>query len=239
MSRMTLLFALIGLLFWGGCVVASAQSTLPFVPFDAPTSRVQSAAEQIVASFAAKVIELLDGAVPPSVEVRNTPNLAYFDHRSWTIVIGHWPTLDPPSRAFFLELTETAEDAAALFVGLFDEFLIAHEMAHWLHRTLGVERDRYASEQEANDLAVAFFLTGNDGEARLLALRPRLEAALARLFDPTPPGADEADYFNDQYAALVRNPYLYGFYQFRFILDSIARRGELDFVSLLLDAVAE
>jgi hypothetical protein len=186
MIRTTGLVAVIGFL-CGGCCIAAAESALPFIPIDAPVNQVQSAAERIVASFATRVIDLLDRGVPPSVEVRNTPNLAYFDHRSWTIVTAHWPTLGSPSREFFLKLTETAEDAAALFVGLFNEFLVAHEMAHWLYRTLGIELDRYTSEREANDLAAAFFVASPDGQTRLLALRPRLEAALARLADPTPP----------------------------------------------------
>jgi hypothetical protein len=222
----------------GGWPVASAELALPLVPIDATMSQVQSAAERIVGLFAAEVNQLLGQAVAPSVEVRNTSNLAAFDHRSWTIVLAHWPTLDQPSREFFLALAETAEDAAALFVSLFNEFLVAHEMAHWLYRTLGIELDRYSSEREANDIAVAFFMTSRDSETRLLALRPRLEAALTRLSDPTPPEADERDFFNDRYAVLARNPYLYGYYQFHFILDSIDRRDELDFASLLLDAVA-
>ena len=238
MIRTPGLVAVIGFL-CGGCYIAAAGSALPFIPIDAPVNQVQSAAERIVASFATRVIDLLDRGVPPSVEVRNTPNLAYFDHRSWTIVTAHWPTLGSPSREFFLKLTETAEDAAALFVGLFNEFLVAHEMAHWLYRTVGIELDRYTSEREANDLAVAFFVASPNGQTRLLALRPRLEAALARLADPTPSGTGEQDFFNAQYGALARNPYLYGYYQFRFILDSIDRRAELDFGSLLLEAIAK
>lgn len=239
MARTIPLVTLIGFV----CVVsalASAESALPFVPIDATPDHVQSAARQIASSFVVAVSEFLDQAVvTPSIEVRNTPNLAYFDHRSWTIVLAHWPTLDQASRRFFLDLAETGEDAAALFVGLFNDFLVAHEMAHWFHRTLGIELDRYSSEREANDIAVAFFLSSEDGETRLLALRPRLEEALARLSDPTPPGANETDFFNAQYAVLARNPYLYGYYQFRFILDSIDRRAELDFASLMLDAITK
>lgn len=239
MARAIALLPLIGFV-CGVSVLSLAGPALPFVSVDAPPNQVQSAAERIVASFAAKVSELLDQeVVAPSVEIRNTPNLAYFDHRSWTIVLAHWPTLDRTSQAFFLELTNTTEDATALFAGLFNEFLIAHEMTHWLHRTLGVERDRYTSEREANDFAVGFFLTIDDGETRLLALSSRLEAALVRLSDPTPPDANERDFFNAQYAVLARNPSLYGFYQFRFILDSIDRRDELDFPSQVLDATGK
>jgi len=171
------------------CVgAASRPATLAFLPVavDGTPDQVQSAAERIVELFAVATAAILDVDVtPPTIEIRSTPNLAYFDHRSWTIVLAHWPVLDPSLQAFFLELTDSPEDAAALFGVLFNEFLVAHEMAHWLQRTLGLERDRYTSEREANDIAVALFLAVEDGEARLVDLRPRLAAALARLPDPT------------------------------------------------------
>jgi hypothetical protein len=219
---------------------ASAEAP-PSVPsIHATPEQVQTAAQQIVFSFVEAVNEVVDqAAVAPFVEVRNTPNLAYFDPRRGTIVLAHWPTLDQATREFFGELTDSDDDAAALFVGLFNRFLVAHEMAHWLYWTLGIERDHYASEREANDMAVAFFSGMESGEAFLLRLRPMVEAALVRLSDPTPPQVDEAQFFNSQYGVLARNPYQYGYYQFRFILDSIDRRGALDFATRLAELMAE
>ncbi|MEW5825564.1 MAG: hypothetical protein AB1778_01925 [Candidatus Bipolaricaulota bacterium] len=219
---------------------APANVSLLALSIDATPEQVQTAAERIVFSFALAVNESLDGAaVAPTVEVLNTPNLAYFDPRAQRIVIPHWPTLDPALRRFFVELADSEEDAATLFIGLFNTFLVAHEMAHWLQWGLGVERDRYASEREANDIAVAFFGGLDGGDTLFHSLRPRLEAALARLADPTPPQSEEAQFFNSQYAALARDPYQYGYYQFRFILDSIDRRDELDFATLLAALIAE
>jgi len=204
------------------------------VMIETSVAGVQSAAERIVNLFAAATGEALGlEPRPPSVEIRNTPNLAYFDHRSETIVLAHWPTLGPALRAFFLGLADTEEDAGLLFVALFDQFLAAHEMGHWAQRGLGVMRDRYGAEREANDLAVAFFRTLRDGELLLLDLRSRVLEALLRLANPTPAGEDERAFFNAQYAQLARDPAAYGYYQFRFILDSIDAREQLDFARLL------
>ena len=228
---------------WGVCISFVAIGAEPSgieriwmeLPIDATRSAVQSAAERIVSKFADVSTPCLgDAATPPSIVVRNTPNLAYFDHRAWAIVLAHWPTLDSTSREFFLELTDTEEEAGTLFVTLFNGFLVAHEMAHWLQRTNEIELDRYTSERTANDLAVAFFQTTEDAEAQLLSLRAHLKPALDRLSNPTPPGADEATFFNTQYAALASEPSLYASYQFRFIIDSIDRRAELDFAALCL-----
>lgn len=219
---------------------ASAEALLSVPSVNATPEQVQTAAQQIIFSFTEAVNEILDRtAIAPSVEVRNTPNLVYFDPRRQAIVLARWPTLDQASRGFFLELTDSVDDAAALFVRLFNRFLVAHEMAHWLYWTLGIDRDHYASEREANDMAVAFFSGMESGEAFLLRLRPMVEAALARLSDPTPSQSDEAQFFNSQYGLLARDPFQYGYYQFQFIVDSIDRRGELDFATLLADLVEE
>jgi len=199
-------------------------------------TEVQSAAERIVSIFAATTSELLGVDVtPPAVEIRNTPYLAYFDHRSGKIVLPHWPTLDHKQQAFLLDLTDTPEEAGALF----NEFLVAHEMGHWLQRGLGVVRDRYASEREANNIAAAFFEAVEGGETRLLNLHLLLDAVLERLADPTPIDADERRFFNEHYAKLAVQPAAYAYYQFRFILDSIDARDTLDFAALLRQMASE
>jgi len=210
------------------------------ISIDTTVVGVQSAAERIVELFAARTGELLGLAVvPPGVEIRNTPNLAYFDHRSGRIVLAHWPTLGSASKAFFIDLAGTEEEGGALFVSLFNEFLVAHEMGHWVQRGFGIVRDRYGREQEANDIAVAFFRSIEGGEPRLNELRPRLESALARLSDPTPADLDERAFFNAQYAKLAVNPAAYGYYQFRFILNSIESGDRLEFAMLLRQMAAE
>ena len=114
-------------------------------PITAETSvaGVRGAAERTVNLFAAATAETLGFEPPaPAVEVRNTANLAYFDPRPGTIVSAHWPTLGSELRAFFLDLADTEDGAGGLFVALFDEFLMAHEMGHWVQRGLRVTRDR-------------------------------------------------------------------------------------------------
>ncbi len=204
------------------------------LPADTSISTVQTTAERIVVAFVERVSEIA-GAVPakavPQVVVRNTPNLVYLDHQREEIVTAHWKTLDASAQSFFLSLVDDndAEDAACLFTSLFNGFLLAHEMTHWLQRYCGLMLDRYSSESMANDLAVAFFMDFEQGEAELLALRQQLQQAISRLSDPTPAGEDAATYFNSHYAELARDASLYGYYQFRFIIDSIRRRDKLDF----------
>ena len=204
------------------------------LPPDVSAADVQTAAERIVFLYAVEAAEVL-GKIPagdvPAVVIRNTPNLAYFNHRDGEIVLAHWAALDEPVRMFFVSLAPSGDPAQAscLFTSLFNGFLVAHEMTHWLQRRCGLDLDRYTSEAMANDVAVAFFMRLEGGEAELVTLREKTAQAIQHLADPTPIEEDPPTYFNAHYAELARDPYQYGYYQFRFIVDSIDRRADLDF----------
>ena len=203
------------------------------LPATASAFDVQTTAERIVRAFAAETsvgLGLVDAADIPRVVVRNTANLAYFDHRSGEIVTSHWGTLDEPQRRFFLTITDDDQDQAAeLFTSLFNGFLVAHEMTHWLQRRCNLHLDHYTSEAMANDVAVAFFMLLEKGEEQMLALQRRLEQALEHLSDPVPQGEDPVATFNAHYAEIARDPYAYGYYQFLLIIDAIDRRADLSF----------
>lgn len=213
---------------------AVAQDALA-VPLEVNSvAAVQSAAERIVSDYAAVISEVAgEPSYVPTIEIVNTPNLAYFNHRTGQIVLPHWPSLEGSSRDFFVSLSGTEAQAEELFTTLFNWFLVAHELTHWFQRESGIALDRYSSEAMANHFAVAFHMRAADGEERLLHLGELLEAALEHLANPTPEGENVAAFFNANYAALARDPSHYGYYQFRFILDSIAHRGELDFATLV------
>ncbi|MBN1857736.1 hypothetical protein JW848_00860 [Candidatus Bipolaricaulota bacterium] len=204
------------------------------LPADATTVDVQTTAERIVLVFVSRTAEVLGATLAsdvPSVAVRNTPNLAYFDHREGEIVLAHWGTLEEPLRMFFVSLTasDDLEQTSRLFTSLFNGFLVAHEMAHWLQHRCDAEMDRYTSESMANDLAVVFFVELEGGEEALVALRETIAQAIEHLVDPTPSEEDAAVYFNAHYAELARDPYQYGYFQFRFIIESIDQRDRFDF----------
>lgn len=213
---------------------AVAQDALAVPSSVDSVAAIQSAAERIVSDYVAVITEVAgEPRYVPTIEIVNTPNLAYFNHRTGQIVLPHWPSLEGPSRDFFVSLSGNEARAEELFTALFNWFLIAHELTHWFQREVGVGLDRYSSEEMANHFAVAFHVATTDGEERLLRLSELLEAALHRLVDPTPDEEDPASFFNAHYAALARDASRYGYYQFRFILDSIAHHGELDFETLI------
>ena len=220
-------------------VVGSAvdQNALAIPSAAGSVAAIQSAAERIVSDYVAVITDVSgEPSYVPTIEIVNTPNLSYFNHRTGQIVLPHWPSLEGPSRNFFVGFSGTEAGAEEVFTALFNWFLVAHELTHWFQREVGISVDRYSSEEMANHFAVAFHMRAPDSEERLLRLSELLEAALHRLVDPTPDGEDAASFFNANYATLARDPTRYGYYQFRFILDSITQRGKLDFVTLVSQA---
>ncbi|MDD5646156.1 MAG: hypothetical protein PHW86_03195 [Candidatus Bipolaricaulis sp.] len=195
---------------------------------------LQASVERTVDAYVLAAAELgRNAGSPPEILVANTPQLSYYSPQTNRIVIPYWPPQES-TVAFFLALTDGDEALAReLFVELFDWFLVAHELTHWLMTARGVETDHYTSEAMANDGAVAFYNLFPESEERFLRLDALLAAALERLADPTPGSLDPVTYFNAFYPALTGNPRQYGYFQFRFIRDSIARRQELEFASFV------
>ncbi|GAB4305504.1 MAG: hypothetical protein Kow0097_03960 [Candidatus Bipolaricaulota bacterium] len=223
------------------CSVAALATTLASCfpalsePISAPhLADILALGENLVQSYVAWVVPIAGPLpAPPILSVRNTPNLAYFDPRSNLIVVPCWPTLTDSQQAFFLSLTASAEEAALLFGELFNWFLIAHEMTHWLQHALDLGGDPYTRERMANECAVAFFMESEAAEERLVELERILAYALDGLADPVPPGTDSAAYFNLHYHDLAQDPAKYGHFQFRFITDAIAHRKSFRLVDLL------
>jgi len=195
---------------------------------------VRADAEQTIRAYALAASTVVgDVGALPEVVVENTPHLAYFSRRTHRIVIPYWPPQES-TVAFFLTLTAGDEARAReLFTELFDWFLVAHESTHWLQAVGGAALDYYHAEVSANDGAVAFFGLFPESEERLLRLDALLAGALEQLADPTPSSLDPVTYFNAFYSSLTGDPYRYGYYQFRFIRDSIARRHELTFAEIV------
>lgn len=203
----------------------------------ADTAQFRIVAQSIVDAFAAEVSEARGSALAatPQVDVRNTPQLIFFQSTPNRIVVPWWTTTAPEMRAVFRTFAGGNDaDAERLFRVVFNNFLIAHEAGHWYQaRANRRETTLYANEDAANRLAVAFWRTQPGGE-RLLAEVERLAARAAEILpDPTPPGEDPVAYFGANYQRLGADPLKYGYYQFRFMRDAVRARTTLDFAKLV------
>lgn len=199
--------------------VALAADTPP-----APTA-AQTAVEGIVADFSARAhaAGLPATVVTPVVVFRTTPALSVFTPQG--ILIAQWSELPPPAQAQFDAWAAVAGSSwtgARLFEEMFHWFLVPHEMTHWVQTRGGTQRltDRYATEVEANRVAVAYWRRSDAGRARLDALAAGLTSLHAKMPSPVPTGADPAQYFQTNYGTLAVDPNAYGWYQLRMVIDA-------------------
>lgn len=198
-----------------------------------------STAQAIVDAFAAEVARARGAALAPTpvVEVRDTPQLIFFDGEANGIVVPRWETQPEPMRAVFRTFAAGGDaEAERLFRAFFNRFLVAHEAAHWFQSKAGRrEATLYANENSANRLAVAFWKTQPEGERLLAELEQLATQAAAALPDPTPPGEDPVAFFGANYQTLGQDPLKYGYYQFRFMADALRERSQLDFARMVED----
>jgi predicted amidohydrolase YtcJ len=205
------------------------------IPMYADSAQLRAAAQAVVNSLHARSTAAgLDLGPAPTVEVRTTPQLIFYSPSAVQIVAPWWDDLAPEVRTVFARLGGGEAEGQQVFRAFFHRFFIAHEAAHWLrHRSDTRKETLYAGEDDANRIAVAFWRTQPDGEAFLAELERMLVGIVARIPDPTPAGQDPVAFFGANYQELGRDPMKYGYYQFRFVLDAVRERSQLDLATIL------
>jgi len=119
-----------------------------------------------------------------------------------------------------------------LFGWLFRWFFVPHELGHALQTTFcSGEIGHFASERQANDVAVAFWMVENPQP--LGELEAILSDVISALPNPVPDRENASEFFDSHYDALGSDPLAYGYFQLHFVLDSLSRRDELAWVDVL------
>ncbi|RZJ18300.1 MAG: hypothetical protein EON91_05815 [Brevundimonas sp.] len=226
-------------LFLGGVVAFAA---LPGASLTEPDltdpAAIQAHVEGLIHEFLGRMPGTQD-LEAPSVNVAFTPGLSWMSStRPHVMHIAAWEQCPPPVQAFFASVQDNSAggDAADFYRAGFYNFLIPHEMSHFVDYQRGqgpTASQRYESELRANRVAIAFWMGRPGGLDWLTGFVPQIEAALARLPIPVPAGADATAYFNANYQTLLANPVSYAWFQWRMVLDAWARRDEADFATLI------
>lgn len=149
--------------------------------------------------------------------------------------VAPWEQCPPPVQGFFASVS-AGPDAAEFYRAGFYNFLIPHEMSHFIDYERGhgpVPDQRYDSELKANRVAVAFWIGRPEGLDWLSRFIPQIEAALAQLPVPVPADEDPRAYFNGNYDALLANPVGYAWFQWQMVLEAWSHREDIDFASLV------
>lgn len=215
---------------------AAASST-------AATAAAQREVEGIVSRFVDRACPILPTIKAPRVVVSFTPQLSWIEDDGSAIHTVEWSQCPPGMQAFFAGLLGDgpAMAPAAFFREVFNAFLVPHEMSHFVDARRGQLKNGgnyFGGEVHANRVAVAFWLGEPGGRERMARLMDVVAQVLGRMDSPVPAGADKAQYFNENYQALLDDASKYGWYQFRMFLDAWERRDETDFATLVRTPLA-
>lgn len=119
-----------------------------------------------------------------------------------------------------------------MFGEIFNSFLLAHELGHYLEHMSGRLNavDLWQSEVEANQIAIAFW-EQDAGQAERLPMRvENFNRFLEGLPDPVPAGEDSRAWFIANYdGRLSTDAAAYGWYQGAFVRTAWAQRADRDF----------
>ena len=161
----------------------------------------------------------------PTVNIQTAPFLIKWDEPNKGIILPFWDDLLDEQKELFK--TWKGEDAEEFFISLFNWFLIPHELGHFIN-PMEDSLSPYNREQAANEFAVAFFLSQIEYQEKLEYVEKSLSEVLQLLPKIDFNNLSEEEYFNMNYTKLGSNPNAYGYFQFKFILNILNNKEDID-----------
>jgi hypothetical protein len=152
----------------------------------------------------------------PKIKIQTEPFLIKLDRPNNTIIVPYWDDLTNDQKEIIKSWR--GENAEEFFVLMFNWFFIAHELSHYIN-PMDHDLNPYQCEREANEVAVTFFRRNPENFEKLDFIKKSLTKVLEILPKIDFGNMSEAEYFNTNYQKIGSNPNVYGYFQFKFILD--------------------
>lgn len=170
----------------------------------------------------------------PSVVVETRPSLVSYNTTDRVVRMSRWSELDGGMQGLMSAWSAQGTlglEPEGMFDEIFNRFLLAHELGHYLEHMSGRLNaiDLWESEVEANRIAIAFWASQEDEAGRLPARVANFNVFLEGLPSPVPEGEDAHAYFVTNYERLGSDAAAYGWYQGAFLRTAWAQRDERDF----------
>lgn len=110
----------------------------------------------------------------------------------------------------------------------FHWYNVVHEMGHCIAARYGAEMPKAEEEMYVNALAVAYYRFAGE-EVRLTELKDRLSKILSQFPSPVPEGEDFLAFYKRIWGTeALNNPMIYGYFQFRSVLEALEHPQALD-----------
>lgn len=197
-------------------------------------STVQRRVEAIRDDFAVKVARCgRSWPKSPEMIADTRPAMIFFNEKRISIHYPIWSDLPAETRS---SLAAAAADAPrrptpeAHFAAVFQRFLIAHELGHYLEILGGRKLSWWESEYQANRVAVAYWRL-KDGDRAVLRQLKDYWTHESKRPSPAPAGADLPAFFNRS----TFDPATYGWWQAEMTRRAWQARRSTSFCALVKD----
>ena len=164
----------------------------------------------------------------PSVTVNTAPFLIKWDGPTKSVILPYWDELPNEHKEFFIGLQ--GENAEEFFISLFNWFFVPHELGHFMLKTneKNYGLSPFEDERAADEFAIAFLINNVENREKITFIEESLQEVLKKLPEIDFNNLSEEEYFNTNYTNLGRNPSVYGYFQFNFILDILNNKEEIN-----------
>ena len=194
-------------------------------------------AKAITAAFS-KDIKKIKPSIDFNVRaiLNTTPYLIYYygEGNDRTANLPKWDQVIEPQKQFFYEVAGNEAEGKKLFGLFFNGFYLPHELAHAVeHYTKGDLKGSYKEEYFANIVAMLWWKK-QGRSAELKTCYEMAKKVWAKLPNPIPAGITMEEYFTNNYEQATKDPYVYGYMQFKQFIMVYEDKSLKDFDSFMI-----
>jgi hypothetical protein len=157
-----------------------------------------------------------------------SPYLIYYGFDK-NVHLSLWEQVLPEIKSFFVELSGSETEGKTMFGLFFNGFYLPHELGHALQDEVdGTLEQSYKSEYFANTIAM-LWLRKHGYQKELEQCYNFAKAMESKLPNPVPDEESIEDYFTHNYNEASKNPYSYGYMQFKQFVEVYEDEALVDF----------
>lgn len=222
------------------CSVASALSAQA-LPADPPAivDPLEASTQTIIDRFDRAIRDCgVNPPYVPAVSIKSGPNLVSYNPTTRLLQQSRWNEMPPQIQGLVTAWAGVGTlglSPEQQFGEIFNSLLVPHELGHYVAVLDGrlAKDDSWTNEILANRMAIAFWSLEPEGEAKIADRVANFTGFLNALPNPVPSGQDPRTYFQENYAALGRDPAAYGWFQGAFMTEAWKQKDTDDFCSLV------
>jgi len=159
--------------------------------------------------------------------LNTTPYLIFFYKDAANIPL--WDQVIPEQKQFFYQLAGSESEGKKAFGLFFNGFYLPHELGHAFEFVLrGNINNSYESEYLANTIGFLWWKKQHR-DAELKQCYEYAKKMWSQLPNPVPEGSTVGEFFSKNYEEATKDPFVYGYLQFKQFIDIYENKNLPDF----------